>query len=394
MASGSTTPIPIPRKAPTRPPRRPTEDTYALPKTRRRRGLLVRRAAGRLFRDSPDTVAQAVKTRLMLLRGEWFLDSTEGMPWQGEVLGKQPRASYDWAIRQRMLGTPGVTGISDYASRLDPQSRGLSVTATLTTLYGGHRAGGSMTILSTAPVIDAAGIRAPSYGEVLQYFKDQYRNIYGADTYLEADSQDGQLLAVFAMAIHDANTAAVQVYNAFSPATARAPRCPATSRSTAWRAAWPRARRSICASWGRAAPPSPAAWRWTAIACSGSCRPASPSRRPADYGHRAVPQGRRRGRRAGLHHAHRHAHAGLAVRDQPGRRHIRRPSKATRRCGSGKPCRWRCRRAPCWKARSVRWRPCRACCGTSPTRTTRPSRMPMACRRTASRWWWTAATQA
>ena len=57
------------------------------------------------FRDSPDTVAQAVKTRLMLLRGEWFLDSTE-WPWQGEVLGKQPRASYDWAIRQRMLGTP------------------------------------------------------------------------------------------------------------------------------------------------------------------------------------------------------------------------------------------------------------------------------------------------
>ena len=42
----------------------------------------------------------------MLLRGEWFLDSTEGMPWQGEVLGKQPRASYDWAIRQRMLARP------------------------------------------------------------------------------------------------------------------------------------------------------------------------------------------------------------------------------------------------------------------------------------------------
>ena len=58
------------------------------------------------FPGLPDTVAQAVKTRLMLLRGEWFLDSTEGMPWQGEVLGKQPRASYDWAIRQRMLARP------------------------------------------------------------------------------------------------------------------------------------------------------------------------------------------------------------------------------------------------------------------------------------------------
>ena len=70
-----------------------------------------------------------------------------------------------------------------------------------------------MTILSTAPVIDATGIRAPGYGEVLQYFKDQYRAIYGADTYLEADSQDGQLLAVFALAIHEANTAAINVYN-------------------------------------------------------------------------------------------------------------------------------------------------------------------------------------
>lgn len=77
-----------------------------------------------------------------------------------------------------------------------------------------------MTILSTAPVIDATGIRAPSYGEVLQYFKEQYRGIYGADTYLEADSQDGQLLAVFALAIHEANTAAINVYNALSPATA------------------------------------------------------------------------------------------------------------------------------------------------------------------------------
>ncbi|WP_063584106.1 baseplate J/gp47 family protein [Achromobacter ruhlandii] len=77
-----------------------------------------------------------------------------------------------------------------------------------------------MTILSTAPVIDATGIRAPSYGEVLQYFKEQYRGIYGADTYLEADSQDSQLLAVFALAIHEANTAAINVYNAFSPATA------------------------------------------------------------------------------------------------------------------------------------------------------------------------------
>ncbi|MFY3138953.1 hypothetical protein ACOTFF_17445 [Achromobacter xylosoxidans] len=87
-------------------------------------------------RDTAATVAQAVKTRLMLARGEWFLDVTEGTPWRGEVLGKQTRASYDWAIRQRILGTAGVTGLAGYSSRLDPQTRGLSVTASISTLYG------------------------------------------------------------------------------------------------------------------------------------------------------------------------------------------------------------------------------------------------------------------
>lgn len=88
------------------------------------------------LRDTAEAVAQAVKTRLMLTRGEWFLDVREGMPWGGEVLGKQPRASYDWAIRQHILGTAGVTGLAGYSSQLDPDSRGLSVTASISTLYG------------------------------------------------------------------------------------------------------------------------------------------------------------------------------------------------------------------------------------------------------------------
>ncbi|MBR8654278.1 hypothetical protein KDH83_13330 [Achromobacter sp. Marseille-Q0513] len=75
-----------------------------------------------------------------------------------------------------------------------------------------------MAITTTAPTIDATGIHAPTYAEVLAFLQSQFRAIYGADTYLEADSQDGQLLAIIAAAINDTNTAAVQVYNSFSPA--------------------------------------------------------------------------------------------------------------------------------------------------------------------------------
>ncbi|WP_175908351.1 baseplate J/gp47 family protein [Burkholderia sp. BCC1640] len=78
-----------------------------------------------------------------------------------------------------------------------------------------------MTLTTIAPTIDASGITAPTYADVFAYLQDQYRSIYGADTYLEPDSQDGQLLGVFAKAISDVNSVAIAVYRSFSPATAQ-----------------------------------------------------------------------------------------------------------------------------------------------------------------------------
>jgi len=78
-----------------------------------------------------------------------------------------------------------------------------------------------MAITTTAPTIDASGITAPTYAEVLEHLQDKYRAIFGPDTYLEEDSQDGQLLAVFAASINDANATTVAVYRSFSPATAQ-----------------------------------------------------------------------------------------------------------------------------------------------------------------------------
>lgn len=75
----------------------------------------------------------------------------------------------------------------------------------------------------TTPVciIDANGITAPAFSDVLAYFVNAYRSIYGSDTYLGNDSQDGQWVAMIAAAVNDCNAQAVACYNAFSPTTAQ-----------------------------------------------------------------------------------------------------------------------------------------------------------------------------
>jgi len=86
--------------------------------------------------DSPEGVAQAVATRLGLLAGEWFLDLQEGTPYVPAALGRHTLESYDPMIRARILDTEGVTGISAYESSFDAQTRKLSVSVTIETVYG------------------------------------------------------------------------------------------------------------------------------------------------------------------------------------------------------------------------------------------------------------------
>lgn len=69
--------------------------------------------------------------------------------------------------------------------------------------------------------IDDTGLHLPDYPAVLEDLQAKFRAIYGDDVYLEPDSQDGQMLAVFALALYDAYALAGSVYNAYSPATAQ-----------------------------------------------------------------------------------------------------------------------------------------------------------------------------
>lgn len=87
---------------------------------------------GSFLSNSPAAVAQAVQTRLLLWRGEWFLDVTDGTPYMQDVLGHG--TNYDLEIQDRILSTPGVTEITSYSSSV--VNRALSVQCTLNTLYG------------------------------------------------------------------------------------------------------------------------------------------------------------------------------------------------------------------------------------------------------------------
>lgn len=86
--------------------------------------------------DSPAAVGQAVLTRLQLFKGEWFVDTADGTPWQTDVLGEHTRSTYDMAIRNRILGTQGVEQIDSYDSEFEPNGRKLTITCTITTAYG------------------------------------------------------------------------------------------------------------------------------------------------------------------------------------------------------------------------------------------------------------------
>ncbi|MCW0344985.1 hypothetical protein NB703_003078 [Pantoea ananatis] len=86
--------------------------------------------------NSPEAVAQAIKTRFMLWYGQWFLDTTAGTPWVQSVLGKQKPETYNLAIRQRILETKGVNSIISFTTDLNTKTRRVTFTATIDTIYG------------------------------------------------------------------------------------------------------------------------------------------------------------------------------------------------------------------------------------------------------------------
>lgn len=110
--------------------------------------------------NSPACVAQAIITGLLLWQGEWFLDTSVGMPWATDVLGYDTQTVYDQAVKNQILSTTGVTAINSYSSTFNPATRSLTITVDVQTAYGDT---GIATSLSFAPPL-SGGYGVGGYG--------------------------------------------------------------------------------------------------------------------------------------------------------------------------------------------------------------------------------------
>lgn len=70
------------------------------------------------------TVAQRLKIRLLTFRGEWFLDTTVGLPYFQTILVRGvSKATIDAIFQEEILSDPDVVELVDFNSLIDVQAR-------------------------------------------------------------------------------------------------------------------------------------------------------------------------------------------------------------------------------------------------------------------------------
>ncbi|NHN93453.1 baseplate J/gp47 family protein [Acetobacter sicerae] len=72
-----------------------------------------------------------------------------------------------------------------------------------------------------ACTVDATGIYAPTYSEILEWLQGQFLSIYGADVSLDNSTQDGQWIGIIAQAVNASNQATIAAFNSFRPSFAQ-----------------------------------------------------------------------------------------------------------------------------------------------------------------------------
>jgi len=78
---------------------------------------------------TPEEVAQHIRVRLRMFKGEWFIDVDEGMPYFDEILEKGiTDGRIAGIVSKVILGTPGVAALNSLSLNRDNSTRTLNVT--------------------------------------------------------------------------------------------------------------------------------------------------------------------------------------------------------------------------------------------------------------------------
>lgn len=80
------------------------------------------------FVDGAERIAQQIKITLKTFLGEWFLDTSHGIPYFEKIFIKQPnRAEVEAILRTKIKDVPGVKSVGKLALSVDAQTRQLFV---------------------------------------------------------------------------------------------------------------------------------------------------------------------------------------------------------------------------------------------------------------------------
>lgn len=92
---------------------------------------------GLVFKTSLEAIAQAVHIRLATLRGEWFLDILNGIPYLDQILIKAPNLQViEQLLRREIESVPGVKSVKTMTLNHDRSARKLSVKFIADTDFG------------------------------------------------------------------------------------------------------------------------------------------------------------------------------------------------------------------------------------------------------------------
>lgn len=99
--------------------------------------LRIARNGDLLLQDGADRVAQQVKVTLLTFLGEWFLDTSFGVPYLEDIMVKNPKwGAINAILRARIIDVPGVTRVTQLDLDFDRRERALTVVFSANTPYG------------------------------------------------------------------------------------------------------------------------------------------------------------------------------------------------------------------------------------------------------------------